>query len=155
MVIVTIQRTEQSDSGTQGRAVVTTFDRSKQLFDTLEPPWRDNSVSSCIPAGVYVAYLHRVPVLGVDHPQYHRVYELQGVPDRKHIEIDRGHFAGDVKLGLVNDMLGAIAFGFGFGMRSPGKGFEKQLCLQHSARGVARLVSCTQGAGIRVEILDP
>jgi len=148
MVIVTIQRTVQSDSGTQGIVTFVAVDGSKQRFDSLE-------LRKCIPAGVYAAYMHRVPVLGVDHPQHRRVYELNGVPGRKHVEIDRGHFAGDVKLGLAHDLAGAIALGFGFGSRSPGHGFEKQLCLQHSARAIAKFVSALQGAGIRVEILDP
>ncbi len=148
MVIVTIQRTVQSDSGMQGIVTFVAVDGSKQRFDTLE-------LRKCIPAGVYTAYMHRVPILGVDHPQHRRVYELNGVPGRKHVEIDRGHFAGDVKLGLAHDLAGAIALGFGFGSRSPGHGFEKQLCLQHSARAIAKFVSALQGAGIRVEILDP
>jgi len=148
MLLVTIKRTVQSDSGTQGIVSFVAIDGSKQRFDTLE-------LRDCIAAGVYTAYMHRVPVLGMDHPQYHRVYELEGVPGRKHVVIDRGHFAGDVKLGLAHDLAGVIALGFGFGSRSPGHGFEKQLCLQHSARAVAKFVSALQGAGIRVEILDP
>jgi hypothetical protein len=145
-VLVTIRRTSRSPEGTIGTASLA--GHTKERFESLEP-------QDCIPAGVYEAYLHRVPVLGVDHPQFRRVYELQHVPGHKHVEIDRGHFAGDVKVGLVNDMLGMIAFGFGFGLRSPGNGFAKQICLQHSARAIAKFMCYTQGTGIRVEILDP
>ncbi len=146
LLLVTIRRASRAPEGTAGAASLVT--QTRERFETLEP-------QDCIPAGVYEAYLHRVPVLGVDHPQYRRVYELQHVPGRKHAEIDRGHFAGDVKLGLANDMLGLIAFGFGFGLRSPGNGFAKQMCLQHSARAIAKFMTHTQGAGIRVEIIDP
>src|SRR5258708_33305691 len=128
-VLVTIQRTMRADTGTQGVAMVAGF---KERFDTLEP--RD-----AIPAGIYEAYLHRVPVLGVDHPQYRRIYELQRVPDRRHVEIDRGHFAGDVKLGLANDLAGAIALGFAFGEPSPGLRSAKPPYRQPSRRELANV----------------
>src|SRR6266404_3129800 len=146
LLLVTIRRASRAPEGTAGAASLVT--QTRERFETLEP-------QDCIPAGIYEAYLHRVPVLGVDHPQYRRVYELQRVPGRRHVEIERGHFAGDVKLGLANDLAGAIALGFGFGERSPGVGYAKQLCLQHSARALAKFVALTHGAGLRVEILDP
>lgn len=156
MLVVTIRRHSRSDAGTQG---VATLSSSKDRFDTLEPPDRNSQDRrSCIPAGSYVAYLHKVKVLGRGpdgRADFRRVYELH-VLGRTHVEIDVGEFAGDVSLGLYNDLMGSIALGFGFEIKLPPNGSLKpQIALQHSEAALARLMKHTHGAGIMVDIFDP
>jgi len=150
MLVVTIRRHGRSDAGTQGGFVLRTAEGREERFDTLEP--RDS-----IPAGTYAAYLHKVKVLGRggEPEKMRRVYELQDVPDHAHVEIDSGEFAGDVRLGYFNNMLGKIAIGYGFVVKLPPGGMPKpQVALQHSEAAVARLMKHTHGLGIMVEIID-
>jgi|SRR6267154_38051 len=149
MLLVTIRRIVQSDTGTQGVATLST---GRDHFDTLEPPWRGNiDIFSCIPAGTYRAYMHKVGSGRQD-----RLYELHNVRERINVHIDVGAFAGDPKKGLFRDLRGAIAFGDGFAIRQPpDPSYLPQISLLGSRVATAKLVTISHGYGITIEIIDP
>jgi hypothetical protein len=145
MLVVTIRRHTRSDAGTQGSA---TLSNSPDRFDTLEP--RDS-----IQSGTYRACTHKIAEIRNGFNAYRRVYGLIDVEDHDRPDIDFGEFAGDIHKGMHNNMLGAIAIGFGFTRKLPGNGtYRAQLALQNSRIALAKLMSHTHGLAIFVDIID-
>jgi Family of unknown function (DUF5675) len=152
---LTIQRSRFSDAGTTGKAWL---DDGSAPFDSLEGPQRRNAIGSCIPAGVYRAYVRRRsgPPDTDKWAGSHHVYELKDVPGRSHVEIDTGHWAGDIGVGLFSDMAGLIALGSGFAtMQPPDPKYAPQLALLHSVGALVVFMQRTCGYGITVRIIDP
>lgn len=99
-VHLTINRISYNDDGTPGHLSI-----GRNLFATLEPPWRDNAPSfSCIPPGTYNAEIGGAP-------SYPDEYLLDDVPGRAGIVIHWGNFAGDESLGFQSDTAGCILIG--------------------------------------------
>lgn len=112
---IKLTRINNSDEGTTG---VLTFP-SGEIHCTLELPPRLNAERlSRIPAGVYTVrneYSLRFGRL---------VLTLQNVPNRSHILIHHGNFAGDVKKGWKSDVEGCILIGKRHRQITPA-GFER------------------------------
>lgn len=96
-----LTRSVSSDHGTFGTLVLD----SGEEFRTAELPWRENApFLSCIPTGFYRCVWKHSPRFGF-------VYELKDVPNRSHILIHAGNYAGDQKKGLRSDTDGCILLG--------------------------------------------
>lgn len=79
------------------------------LCYVAELPWKNNQQStSCIPAGTYLCSL-------VDSPKFGRVYQVQDVPDRTHILIHAGNYAGDKEADFKTDSYGCLLPGSSVG----------------------------------------
>ena len=99
-MIINLVRHETSDEGTFGKLFV-----GDRVFMTAELPWFNNSRSiSCIPCGEYQCSK-------VESPKFGNVYQIHDVPDRSHILIHPGNFAGDRSLGKRTDSYGCILLG--------------------------------------------
>lgn len=91
-------RSPSTDQGTFGAF----FCNGVQLCRSIELPWRDNmSNMSCIPTGEYVCSVVRSPRFG-------RVYHVQNVPNRSHVLIHSGNYAGNTELGYRTHSHGCI-----------------------------------------------
>ena len=100
MINVALRRYESGDQGTFGRLVGPGVN-----LHVIELPWRDNlSNLSCIPCGEYLCEAVRSPRFGV-------VYQVKGVPDRSHVLIHAGNYAGDSTLGFRTHSHGCILLG--------------------------------------------
>jgi len=79
------------------------------ICNTIELPWRDNQPDiSCIPCGEYECEM-------VNSPSKGNVYQVKDVPDRTHILIHSGNFAGDKAKGKRTDLQGCISPGMRMG----------------------------------------
>ena len=88
-MIARLERFADTPMGVFGRLTVGT-----SWWYTVERPWLDNQpMVSCIPAGVYVMVLD---IHNPGQPQAYQVYELQGVPNRKEIQIHRANVADEL-----------------------------------------------------------
>lgn len=93
-------RDDWSDEGTYGYLVY-----GNEFVHTLELPWRDNQPNaSCIPAGRYTVRMRH-------SPKYGQVYHVQSVPNRTHILLHHGNYAGDRVLNYRTHSAGCILFG--------------------------------------------
>lgn len=101
MLRATLTRNQTGDQGTFGTLVL----ESGEEFRTAELPWRENApYFSCVPTGWYRCEWTRSPRFGP-------VYQLKDVPNRTHILIHQGNYAGDRKLGFRSDTDGCILLG--------------------------------------------
>ena len=101
MTAFALHRLEQTDFATYGQIL---DDEQNVVCVTLELPWRDNHEdTSCVPGGTYVA--HRRPANETRHG--YDVFELTGVPSRKHVQLHIGN--------LPHDSLGCILLGSNLG----------------------------------------
>lgn len=101
MRTVTIKRIESDDSGTFG---LLSTDSVFSCY-TAELPWRENhSETSCIPEGEYRC------VWGLSS-KHGPVFVVLDVPERSHILIHAGNWAGDVSKGLRSSVKGCILLG--------------------------------------------
>lgn len=97
---VLLKRTSTNDEGTEGVLITPSFS-----CYTLELPWRDNKQSiSCIPTGEYDVRIVKSPRFGI-------VYHITNVPNRSHVLIHSGNFAGDVLLGYKSHVEGCVLLG--------------------------------------------
>lgn len=72
---------------------------------TLELPWRENrSNVSCIPAGRYAVRMRH-------SPKYGQCWHVEAVPNRSHILLHHGNYAGDKQLGFRTHSAGCILLG--------------------------------------------
>lgn len=137
-----LTRTSSTDQGTVGALRF-----GDQRCFTLELPWRWNMRRlSCVPAGEYLARLHRSPKFGL-------VYGLVGVPDRDAILIHAANLAGDVKLGWQTQLEGCIAPCERIGTMFNAKG-HKQLAGLVSRPALARLMTWAGGKPFTLEIRE-
>lgn len=98
---INLYRLERSDQGTRGFLIAD----SNFYCYTMELPWRDNARSiSCIPAGEYDV---KIKVSA----KYGKVYYIKEVPDRSHILIHSGNFAGDTSKDFKTHSKGCILLG--------------------------------------------
>lgn len=127
MKLFRLVRTDLQPDGTLGKIV---NDKGQRLCNTLELPWLGNRRSvSCIPAGTYTAHRRFSPKHGYD------VFELQGVPDRDHIEIHIGNYVSGPQV----DSEGCILVG-----------------LSHTTRpnGAPMLAASKTGFALFMKVLD-
>lgn len=102
MKTVIIKRVAYTHYGTFGVMIIDGLPK----YVTLEDPWMDNERNvSCIPIGVYKAKVVKSPSKGL------KVWELQNVPDRTHIQIHIGNSQFDTD--------GCILIGSSFSSASP------------------------------------
>lgn len=100
MKTIRLIRTSTSVHGTEG-----ILSCDNLLLYTLELPWRDNTPNiSCIPAAKYQVAPRRSPKFG-------DTYHVQDVPQRTHILIHAGNFAGDTTQHLKSHVQGCILVG--------------------------------------------
>lgn len=93
-------RGESTDEGTTGHLVF-----GDDYIHTIELPWRENrSNLSCIPAGRYRVSVRR-------SPKYGKVYHVENVPNRTHILLHHGNFAGNKSNGYRTHSAGCILLG--------------------------------------------
>lgn len=91
-------RGPSSDQGTFGAL----FSEGRKICGLLELPWHDNTQQlSCIPTGRYLCVWAKSPRFGW-------CYHVTGVPDRGHILIHPGNFAGDTTLGFKTHSHGCL-----------------------------------------------
>lgn len=101
---VTIIRVIQDQDGTFGRM----FLPGGAERASAEPPWKDNRTSvSCIPPGEYECELNESPHFGL-------CPEILNVPDRTHVRMHAGNFAGDVEAGRKSDTEACVLPGLRF-----------------------------------------
>lgn len=85
-----------------------TFGRLGDFF-SLELPWKDNQPEiSCIPEDTYLCGI-------VKSPRFGKVYQIFGVPNRGHVLIHSGNYAGDVSQGLKSHVKGCVVLGLNVG----------------------------------------
>lgn len=97
---VNLFRLKRSDQGTEGLLVSGDF-----TCRTLELPWRENQRQiSCIPADEYNV---KIKISN----KYGRIYWVRKVPNRTHILIHSGNYAGDKTKGYRTHVMGCILFG--------------------------------------------
>ena len=136
-LFATIVRYRFSDQGTEGVLSVPGVGVS---FFTLELPWRGNRRSvSCVPSGEYLCGI-------VQSPRFGRVYHIRDVPERSHVLLHSGNFAGDVSLGLRSHVEGCVLLGLKAGELH---GQRAVLC---SRMAVRRFMAATNGADVRLVI---
>lgn len=93
-------RTSTSAQGTEG--ILSCGDL---LLYTLELPWRNNNANiSCIPDDAYDVIPRRSPRFG-------ETYHVTNVPNRSHILIHSGNFAGDKDQHYKTHVQGCILLG--------------------------------------------
>jgi hypothetical protein len=98
--IITLPRTNFTEAGTEGVFCAPGF-----ACFSLELPWRNNLPNiSCIPVGEYQCGI-------VNSPRFGRVFQVFDVPDRTHVLLHRGNFAGDTAQGLRSDVAGCVLLG--------------------------------------------
>lgn len=101
-ISASIQRQIYSDQGTEGKLSIPSLGG---VFFTLELPWRSNQQNvSCVPPGQYDCRV-------VNSPRFKRVYLLLSVPNRSHVLIHSGNFAGDTSKGFRTHVQGCILLG--------------------------------------------
>lgn len=136
MRTATLVRILESDEGTFG---VLTLDSGLRVR-SAELPWRGNaSRFSCIPTGAYDCVWHESPRFGF-------CYHLEDVPDRSHILIHRGNFAGDTRLGYKSDVEGCILLGMDVGQ------LEGQAALLRSRTAIFNFHQALREAPFRLTI---
>lgn len=102
---IILERFKTGDQGTLGRIRI-----GKEIFYTLELPWRDNRPNtSCIPAGVYACKFTMSPRFG------YSMYLVDGVNNRSGVRIHSANFAGDKTLGYKSQLSGCISLGLHYG----------------------------------------
>lgn len=134
---VTLHRGFCTNQGTTGVLTTPGF-----TCFTLELPWRGNHPNiSCIPAGRYVCRL-------AESPRFGRVFHVCDVPDRTHILIHPGNFAGDVTLDYRSDVAGCILLGRRLGY------LYGQRAVIVSRTTVRRFMGFMEGQGLSTFTLD-
>ena len=99
-MLITLKRSDSSDEGTFGSLV---YPGGSAV--TIELPDRGNRRNlSRIPPGRYALQMRH-------SPRYGDVYEVRGVPNRNHILLHHGNFAGDSARGLRTHSAGCILLG--------------------------------------------
>lgn len=94
---VKIIRYETGDEGTFSAFIVNSL-----IFHLIELPNRGNQQSiSCIPAGEYECEV-------VESPKFGHVYHVKDVPNRSHILIHSGNYAGDKAKGFKTNSYGCL-----------------------------------------------
>lgn len=132
---IVIQRLNENDYQTTGKAEVYTYEKVYDCF-TLELPWKENKKNiSRIPAGHYKAVVH-------DSPKFGMCLWIQDVPDRSEILIHKGNYHKDT-LGCI--LVGQDLFDI------DGDGNKD---VTSSAKTMKELLNAVGGA-IYVNIFDP
>ncbi|WP_419787232.1 DUF5675 family protein [Pseudodesulfovibrio sp.] len=141
---VTIVRVDQGLDGTFGRMFLPGgTDRV-----SAEPPWKDNRLNaSCIPPGIYECEINESPHFGL-------CPEVLNVPDRTHVRMHAGNWAGDVEQGRRSDSKACILPGQRFAV------LQNQQAVSGSRAALAELMNTVcdgnprPGVRFDLEIID-
>jgi len=127
-MIINLIRTESGEQGTLGMLLV-----NDMRFFTMELPWKENKRNkSCIPFGEYQCEL-------ITSPHFGRVYHIKDVPNRSHILMHVGNWAGNIDHGYKTDSDGCILLG-----ETPGY-IAGQLCVTSSKKALEHFLYITEG----------
>lgn len=138
-------RYQSSDQGTFG---ILTLQDTRQQFQSLELPWRNNRSSiSSIPAGIYECSLTWSPRFG------RLMWLVNGVRGRSGIRIHPANLAGDIDLGWQSQLNGCIALGFKTGKMQLDDG-KWQKCVLTSRPAVRQFEAAVKSSPFLLEIKD-
>ena len=138
-----LTRGHSDDQGTRGllNFFWANFESPFLKLHTLELPWVNNKeYRSCIPSGIY--RVEMAPSL-----RYSYALTVKGVPDRTHILLHWGTYAGDRDSGYLTDTEGCILVGFGRG------NLEGQKAVLDSRKAVEVLQTLFKDHGFDLDII--
>lgn len=129
----------RTSTGPEGTFGVLKDANGAVLYHTAELPEDGGRASvhnerevDCIPAGTYVCTLVKSPKFGL-------VYEVTNIPNRSHVLIHAGNYAGNVDRGFKSHVKGCIILGTKMGV------LDGQMAVKESKVALASFMNTMQG----------